>query len=92
MKKILQNLFSPILNLFENSEGEYSYKKSHRTILIIVGVLFWVLSFFSLMAAMVTAQLAAGLPFIIFFSAGSVCLIVGGLGSNHAVANLWGNK
>lgn len=92
MKTRLQNLFSPVLGYFESGEGSYSYKGSHRTILIVIGVLFLLLSFVSLAAAIVTLQLAAGLPFLIFFSAGAVCIIVGGLGSNRAVAKLWGNS
>jgi hypothetical protein len=91
MKTLLQNLFSPILKLFESDEGEYSYKGSHRTILIIIGVLSLVLSFVSLAAAIVTTELAAVFPFLIFFSGGAVCIIVGGLGSDRAVAKLWGN-
>ena len=92
MKTRLQDLFSPVLDYFEPDEGNYSYKESHRTILIVIGVLFLILSFVSLAAAIVTAQLSAGFPFLIFFSAGSVCVIVGGLGSNRAVAKLWGNN
>ncbi len=92
MKSSLKKLFSPILNIFESDEGDYRYKESHRTILVVVGALFLLLSFASLSAAIITAQLAAALPFIIFFSAGSVCLIVGGLGSDKAVAKLWGNR
>ncbi|HEY5734134.1 MAG TPA: hypothetical protein VIU36_05165 [Gammaproteobacteria bacterium] len=92
MKTKLQDLFSPVLGYFESGEGGYSYKQSHRTVLIVMGVLFLMLSFVSLAAAIVTAQVAAGLPFLIFFSAGAVCLIVGGLGSDRAVARLWGNN
>jgi hypothetical protein len=92
MKTSLQNLFSPVLGYFESGEGSYSYKGSHRTILVVIGVLFLLLSFVSLAAAIVTLQLAAGLPFLIFFGAGAVCIIVGGLGSNRAVAKLWGNS
>jgi hypothetical protein len=92
MKTRLQDLFSPVLDYFESGEGGYNYKKSHRTILVVMGVLFLLLSFVSLAAAILTAQIAAGLPFLIFFSAGAVCVIVGGLGSDRAVARLWGNS
>lgn len=91
MKTKLQVLFSPVLDYFESGGGDYSYKQSHRTILIVIGILFLLLSFVSLAAAIVTVQLAAGFPFLIFFGAGAVSLIVGGLGSNRAVAKLWGN-
>lgn len=91
MKSVLQSLFAPILNIFESYEGEYSYKPSHRTVLIVIGALFLLLSLVSLGAAIVTGQIGAGFPFLIFFSAGTVSLIVGSLGSDRAVAKLWGN-
>lgn len=91
MKKSLQRLFSPVLNLFESYEGDYDYKPSHRTILIVIGVLFILLSLVSLTAAVYTAQPGAVFPFLIFFAAGGTSLIVGGLGSDRAVARLWGN-
>ncbi len=92
MKAHLRTIFSPILNLFETGEGEYRYKSSYRTILIVVGALFMLLSLVSLTAAFYTAQLGAWLPFIVFFSAGAVCEIVGFLGSDRAVAKIWGNR
>lgn len=92
MKNQLRNLFSPVLNLFETDDTNYNYKRSHRTILKVVGGLFLLLSFISLAAAMSTAQLGAYLPFIVFLCVGSVCLIVGFLGTDQAVAKIWGNK
>ena len=91
MKAQLKTILSPILNVFEAGDGEYRYKGSHRTILIAVGALFLLLSFVSLTAALYTEQLGAWLPFIVFFCAGSVCEIVGFLGSDRAVAKIWGN-
>ena len=91
MKTRLQEIFSPVLGYFETGEGDYSYKDSHRKILVIVGVLFLGLSFVLLAAAIFTAQPGAAFPFLIFFVAGAVCVIVGGLGSDRAVAKLWGN-
>lgn len=92
MKSIIRNLFSPILNYFESGEGEYNYKKSHRTILLIVGGLFLFLSLISLVAALVILQLEAVIPVLVFFVFGSTCLVVGGLGTDRAVAKIWGNK
>jgi len=92
MKDQLKNVFSPILKLFESVDGEYRYKKSHRTVLIAVGALFLLLSLVSLAAALNTAQLGAWIPFIVFFVVGSVCEIVAFLGSDRAVARIWGNK
>ena len=92
MKAHLKKFFSPILNIFETGDGEYNYKGSYRTILIAVGALFLLLSLISLAAAFYTAQIGALLPFIVFFFAGTVCEIVGFLGSDRAVAKIWGNR
>jgi hypothetical protein len=59
---------------------------------MVVGVLFVLLSLVSLVAAVYAAQPGAWIPFVVFFSAGAVCLIVGFLGSDRAVAKIWGNK
>jgi hypothetical protein len=64
----------------------------HRKILIVVGVLFNAIWMF-------TAYLYAGksgydflLPVAVFFSVGLVCLVVGLLGNDRAVAKIWGNR
>ena len=92
MKSALRKLFSPLLNRFEAGEGTYRYKKSHRVVLICVGVLFLFLSMVTLGAAVVTEQLAAIIPFLVFLMLGSVCLVIGWLASDRAVAKIWGNK
>ncbi|MCB1866838.1 MAG: hypothetical protein KDG50_15585 [Chromatiales bacterium] len=92
MKTRLRKVFSPILKLFETGASEYSYKRSHRTILIVVGALFLLLSVASLATAIYAALPGAWLPFTVFFSTGAVCEIVGLLGSDQAVAKIWGNK
>jgi isoprenylcysteine carboxyl methyltransferase (ICMT) family protein YpbQ len=92
MKLFFRKLFSPILNFFESGQGEFAYRKSHRTILVVVGVLFLVLSCVSAIAALGTSQLGAFIPIVIFFIAGFVCLVVGSLGNERAVATIWGSK
>lgn len=92
MKSYLRQLFAPILDIFESGEAEYAYKPSHRTILLAVGALFLLLSLASLVMAISSAQWAAGLPFVIFFCVGTVCAVVGALGTDRAVAKLWGNR
>jgi UDP-N-acetylmuramyl pentapeptide phosphotransferase/UDP-N-acetylglucosamine-1-phosphate transferase len=92
MKLVFRKIFSPILNYFEASEGEFNYRKSHRTILIIVGGLFLFLSSLSALMAMNAAQFGAFIPIVIFFIAGVVCIVVGSLGNDRAVATIWGSK
>lgn len=92
MKSTMRKIFSPILGYFESGEGTYSYKKSHRTILIVVGSLFLILSSISVAAIVATSQLGAVIPILVFFITGLVCLVVGGLGTDRAVAKIWGSK
>lgn len=92
MKSSLRRLFAPVLDIFEAGEAEYAYKSSHRTILVVVGVLFLLLSLASLMMALAAGQWTAGVPFVVFFGTAAVCLIVGVLGNDRAVAKLWGRR
>ncbi|KXJ52515.1 hypothetical protein WNY58_07995 [Neptuniibacter pectenicola] len=92
MKTRLRKLCAPILNIFESGEGEYSYKASHRKILMYMGLLFFVLSTFSGIAAIASEQLGGLIPILVFFLIGVVCVIVGFLGSDRAVAKIWGSR
>ncbi|MEM9256755.1 MAG: hypothetical protein AAGA91_15010 [Pseudomonadota bacterium] len=92
MKQPLRKLFAPILNLFEKGDTSVSIKKSHRPILKGVGALFFLLSLISLAAARSTGQVFAFVPCIVFLCVSAVCLIVGFLGTDEAVAKIWGNK
>ena len=88
----MRNIFSPILNYFESGEGAFNYKKSHRTILLVVGCLFLFLSFITVASAIVALQVAAAIPFLVFFIIGSICVVVGSLGTDRAISKIWGNK
>lgn len=92
MREGLRALFGPLLRLFESGDGPYSYKPSHRTILLAVGALFLFLASLSLLAAISAAQAVAFFPSLIFFAGGIVCLVIGALGSDRAVAKIWGNR
>jgi hypothetical protein len=92
MKLVFRKLFSPILNYFESGQDEFSYRKSHRIILIVVGGLFLFLSSISAFMAVGASQFGAFIPIVIFFIAGFVCIVVGSLGNDRAVATIWGSK
>lgn len=88
----MRKLFAPVLDYFETDDNEYAYKSSHRLILIIVGSLFLVLSAFGAFVALIAGQLGGLIPTLVFFLVGAVCEIVGLLGSDRAVANIWKSR
>jgi len=92
VKSFFRKLFSPVLSRFEAGNEDYNYKPSHRTILIVVGGLFMFLAGFGLAMGFVTGQLAAAFPALVFFVVASVCFIVGALGTDRAVAKIWGSR
>lgn len=89
MKTMLRKIASPILNYFESGEEDYTYKESHRKILIAVGILFLLISSISLVVTIKTGQYGGMIPILVFLSAGLVCGIVGFLGTDQAVARIW---
>jgi hypothetical protein len=92
MKQVLIKVFWPLLRIFETGEEAVGYKKSHRVILIIMGVLFLGLSFGSAWAGHVSDELGALIPVVVFFGLGFVAVMLGTLGSNAAVCKIWGPK
>ncbi|WP_221798795.1 hypothetical protein [Oceanobacter mangrovi] len=92
MYLLLRKIFAPLLNIFEKGEGEYLYKPSYRLILMVMGALFTLLACGSL-ALVIAADMFGGLlPGVVFLTVGTVCLVVGALGTDAAVARIWKNK
>lgn len=89
---MLKKIFSPMLRYFESGEGEYSYKRSHRVVLVMIGCLFTLLSIGTMAIGIGFSQAGAILPAVVFLAAGITCLVVGGLGSDRAVSKIWGSK
>jgi len=85
----MRKVFSPVLSMFESGEAIYAYRASHRKILIAVGLLFLLLSFGSLIAMIRIANYGGILPVLVFFVIGLGCEVVGLLGTDKAVANIW---
>ena len=92
MKDALTKLFWPLLKPFESDKEPADYKKSHRVVLIIMGSLFALLGAGSGAAAVFVGELAGLVPAVVFFAVGFTAAVVGALGSNAAVAKIWGNK
>ena len=91
MKQTLRIIFSPILNIFESGTEEFVYKPSHRIILVFLGCLF---SGLATAVFMVAQGKDPGyfLPVLIFGSVGIISLIVGLIGTDRAVAKIWGSR
>ncbi len=90
MKQKLRIIFSAILNIFESGTEPFSYKSSHRTILVVMGGLFTGL-------ATLVFWLAQGedpgylLPVLVFGGIGLLSLLIGLIGTDRAVAKIWGS-
>jgi len=90
MKNLLRNLFSPLLNIFESGNEAFIYKKSHRTILIVMGILFTGLA--SLVFTLAQGEdISYLIPVFVFGGAGLISLIIGTLGNDRAVSKIWGS-
>ena len=81
----------PLLNLFESSNETYVYKASHRWILLVLSTMFTGLSLGTLLVNG-GDDLGYYLPVLIFGGVGLVGWIVGFLGTDRAVAKLWGSR
>lgn len=92
MKDVLRRLFWPILVFFEKGGSAEGYRPSHRKILLVVGFLFLVLSGVSLFFSVFAQTFSAILPIVLFFVISLVCFVVGLLGSDSAVARIWGSR
>ncbi|HKK16169.1 MAG TPA: hypothetical protein VJ981_05645 [Gammaproteobacteria bacterium] len=92
MKIFFRKLFSPLLNIFEKGDGPYSYRASHRKILIVIGFLFSGLATGVYVIFPDEGSPAFLFPVIVFLAVAAVCIIVGTLGNDRAVANIWGNR
>lgn len=92
MRNSLTRLFWPILGFFEKGELPQGSRPSHRKILLAVGFLFMVLVAVSLYFALISGIVGAAIPIVIFSGISLVCFVVGLLGTDRAVAKIWGIK
>jgi len=88
VKNTIRSLCSPILNIFESGNEPFTYKPSHRKILIVFGVLF------SGLASAVFwfsqgLDLGYFIPVVVFGGVGLLSLLIGFVGTDRAVAKLW---
>lgn len=92
MIDLLRKAFSPILETFEAGTEEYHYKKSHRVILIVMGLIFAILATAVAFMAADADNIGYYIPVVTFALVSLVTLVVGCLGSERAVASIWGSK
>ena len=92
MKTQLRKIFWFILSHFEKGNEPFTYKPLNRKILIIVGMLFTVLSLITIYFSIDKQGYGYLLPAFVFFSIGFTSIVVGFLGSDRAVAKIWGNR
>lgn len=92
MRATLIKIFWPILTWFERGEAPTAYRTSYRKILLAVGFLFLVLLGVASYFGMLVGEAGALLPVLVFFGISLVCNVVGFLGSDRAVARIWGIK
>lgn len=92
MKDSLRRLFYPILRFFENDSDEFNLTSTNRKVALFISTTFVII-------ALLLPVIASGSPFtsyifpvIVFGSIGFIGLVVGSLGSDHAVAKLVGNR
>ena len=92
MKEMLQKLFWPVLQFFETGTEEYVYEPSHRIILLVVGLLFGLLTGASMYLTTLVEDMGVYIPVVVFAAVGITCFIVGSLGSDRAIAQIWKRK
>lgn len=91
MRQLLRSLCSPLLTVFEKGDEPFAHKPMNRKILIAVSTMF------SLLASAILAfapkdDLGVFIPVVIFYGVGLTGLIIGFLGTDRAVAKIWGGK
>ncbi|MGH1428781.1 MAG: hypothetical protein ACRBEE_12630 [Arenicella sp.] len=93
MKKTLRTLFGFILTPLERGEADFKKNPLGRKVLIIIGLLFSSLggAVFTAIHLLKLHDLGYLIPGVVFTTVGVLCLIVGCLGNDRAVAKVWGN-
>ena len=89
---MLRKLFWPVLQFFETGTEEFVYEPSHRIILLVVGLLFGVLAGASMYLTTFMEDMGVYIPVVVFGAVCVTCCIVGGLGSDRAIAQIWKRK
>mgnify|MGYP000019881263 FL=1 len=92
MKQFLTRVFWPILAPFEKGDSSAHYRPSHRKALLGMGFLFLVLAGVSAYISLRAGEAGGLAALVVFGGVGLVSWVVGFLGSDTAVARIWGNR
>jgi len=92
MKAQFRKIFSLILNIFEQGSEPYAYKPLNRKILIFMGILFSGLIILVLYFLPEGIGFSFLIPVGVFGGLALVTLVVGLLGTDRAVAKIWGDR
>lgn len=88
----MKNIFSPILNIFENNNDEFIYRKLNRKIVLFISSVFFLLAFALPIYMPQLIEMGFWFVMLVFGGLSSVGLIVGIFGSDKAVAKLLGSR
>jgi len=92
MKNSLRIFFALILNFFEKGDQPYSHKPINRKILIFMSILFLSLAILVAYLSRDNSDLGYLIPIFVFSILGLVGLVVGLLGTDRAIAKIWGSR
>ncbi len=92
MKVLFKNIFSPILNIFENNNNEFIYRSLNRKIVLFISVVFSLLAFALPVFLPQLVQMGYWFVMLVFGALSFTGLVVGLLGSDKAVAKLLGSR
>lgn len=92
MKPFLIRVFWPILAPFEKGDSSAHYRPSHRKALLGMGLLFLVLAGVSAYISLRAGEAGGLAAVVVFGGVGLVAWVVGFLGSDSAVARIWGQR
>jgi hypothetical protein len=94
MKNLFRTIFAPILNIFEKGDEPYAHKPLNRKILIVFGVMLsgLVAGIVAISSQTDTSLMEYIIPVVVFGLVALVALVVGLLGTDRAVAKIWGGK
>lgn len=94
MKNTFRSLFKFLLEPLEKGDEEFNTNPLARKVLIVISSLFLFLgcSVLVIFLKISSSDLAYLIPSVVFITAGLLGLIISILGTDRAIAKIWGNQ